>query len=524
VGEPRQPSFAFVDDEGGDALDALRGVGLGHHRERVRDVAVGDELFLAAEAPAVAVAGRDRLEARGVRAARGFREAPRAKLLSGGQGRHELVDLVLGARLVDVLGAQAVMGGDAEADGPADLADLLHDDRVTDGVEARAAVVGVDGHAQEALVGHLGHEVVGPPVVLVDLLGQGGDLALREFPDGLPKQFMVGRGTIVHGRRADFGARPLIFGPWTTVSWCAPRNRRTPRKVITARGTALLGQVRPKVWAVDVRFVALCLVGALCLGGCVGAAGSDKKAVAPTVSSSAAPATVTTDTGGIEGVVVNDEQLPIKGATVGLTEKALQTQTAVDGRFSFSNLEPREYTINAQSLGHESTAKKSTVTAGSVTNVTLTLKTMVVIETRQENYQYSGFLYWAVVTPVARVASWFVGGGDKNYFQNNGTKGVKTVVDALVWQSSAPGTAKRLGIQLYYDEKGSTDQNSTRSPAIARGDEPKTKKSVGHYVWTPFTATQPDEAVTVVYQQKFDIYASFFYGEAAPENYSPAPR
>src|SRR5688572_6320059 len=87
---------------------------------------------------------------------------------------------------------------------------------------------------------------------------------------------------------------------------------------------------------------------ALLVSGCAGSPSSadgitTTREVLVTVEAS--PVEVTLDTGGIDGVVVDDESAPVPGAKVALVGFANITNTDNTGRFTFSNLQPGEYRI-----------------------------------------------------------------------------------------------------------------------------------------------------------------------------------
>jgi hypothetical protein len=101
----------------------------------------------------------------------------------------------------------------------------------------------------------------------------------------------------------------------------------------------------------------------LFLAGCV--AGESSTTPSTTI---AGPATVDESTGGIEGLVTDDQIAPIAGAMVGLTDAAgIETVTDAGGRFSLSNVPPGNHQLAVQKLGYESAAKKVDVVLGEVT-------------------------------------------------------------------------------------------------------------------------------------------------------------
>ncbi|HEX9816011.1 MAG TPA: carboxypeptidase-like regulatory domain-containing protein, partial [Candidatus Thermoplasmatota archaeon] len=109
------------------------------------------------------------------------------------------------------------------------------------------------------------------------------------------------------------------------------------------------------------------------LSGC---AEADASRVA-SLTTESGPAVVSETTGGIDGRVIDDEQLPVQGASIGIRVAGgtvgNQTTSAGDGAFSFSGLEPGEHELVAQSPFHEAATKKVTVLAGESQAVTFVL-------------------------------------------------------------------------------------------------------------------------------------------------------
>lgn len=105
----------------------------------------------------------------------------------------------------------------------------------------------------------------------------------------------------------------------------------------------------------------------LLLSGCMGGGAG------PTATGPTAP-TFSHDTGAIEGLVLNDEQIPLAGAQVGVQgPEARQTSTDESGRFVFSNLKPGEYTVLVNALGYKVDTRKAVVVPGEPTPLSFTL-------------------------------------------------------------------------------------------------------------------------------------------------------
>lgn len=97
-------------------------------------------------------------------------------------------------------------------------------------------------------------------------------------------------------------------------------------------------------------------------------------------SSTEAPTTASVDeaTGGIEGLVITDEFMPIKGAVVLLEDSFDNTEertTGESGRYAFSKLPPGDYTLTATRLGFfQSPLLPTSVSSMNITELNITLE------------------------------------------------------------------------------------------------------------------------------------------------------
>ncbi|HEX9816136.1 MAG TPA: carboxypeptidase-like regulatory domain-containing protein [Candidatus Thermoplasmatota archaeon] len=120
-------------------------------------------------------------------------------------------------------------------------------------------------------------------------------------------------------------------------------------------------------------FVGLLLMAAV--SGCVAEG-------APAVAApEAQPAEFDETTGGIEGLVHDDNFLPVSNAIVALGDlPEIQGTTDEGGRFSFSHVPAGEHTLFVSALGYESAGKSIEVAAGIVTQMDFIL-VVIPIET-----------------------------------------------------------------------------------------------------------------------------------------------
>ncbi|QKX05680.1 TonB-dependent receptor [Aquimarina sp. TRL1] len=79
------------------------------------------------------------------------------------------------------------------------------------------------------------------------------------------------------------------------------------------------------------------------------------------------------ETGSIEGLITNENNEPIPFATIQLKEAGVGAEANVSGVFSINNVPASEYTIIVSSIGYKTARQAISVTANTVTNITITL-------------------------------------------------------------------------------------------------------------------------------------------------------
>ena len=181
-----------VHDEGGDALVALRHIGLGVDDAVVGQRCAGDEALAAVEDVVVAVLHGGGDHAAGIRAGARLREAEHDLHLVLHGGAEVLFQLLRGARLHQGAAAQGVGGVGVQAGHGGDTGDLLDHDDIGQGVGAGAAVLPGDLQAQKAALGHLVHDLLGELAGLLHLVQNfGGQLGLGKLAHQLADHFML---------------------------------------------------------------------------------------------------------------------------------------------------------------------------------------------------------------------------------------------------------------------------------------------------------------------------------------------
>jgi hypothetical protein len=121
-------------------------------------------------------------------------------------------------------------------------------------------------------------------------------------------------------------------------------------------------------------------VSILIILGLAGCIGQDAEPAPDADADVAAPAQFSDETGAVEGLVVDQEQLPIPQAQVAIPELGLQTTSDAGGRFTFSNVKPGTHQLFAQRLGYESVGQAVEIVAGEVTATQLVLTKLAVQE------------------------------------------------------------------------------------------------------------------------------------------------
>lgn len=216
------------------------------------------------------------------------------------------------------------------------------------------------------------------------------------------------------------------------------------------------------------------------LAGCLG--GGD----ATTAGDPAGPVEFSENTGAVQGVVLDPEQVPIAGVQVGLADTERTATTDGDGTFTLSNVEPGTHTIYAQKLGFESVGKRIDVVAGDAITVELVLAPIPVAEPYQVQFIQDGLFGCGVrVDPVVGVAVCGVLSLYLNLTQydqfllewhlQEPTDPWKTGVFETEWESNQ---MLGRGLRIYWEVLGCSnvedarfDRTEGESPIIAHVDE-----------------------------------------------------
>jgi hypothetical protein len=139
------------------------------------------------------------------------------------------------------------------------------------------------------------------------------------------------------------------------------------------------------------RSACLLVVAALVIGGCLG--GAEPESVTETPADAAKPARFDEATGGLSGLVTDDEFIPLGGASIRIQEDASQSTTAdSSGRFSLSYVIPGAYTLVVELAGYETAARSITITTGKITELRVEMKILPAPEPYVEVLLYQGYI------------------------------------------------------------------------------------------------------------------------------------
>lgn len=269
------------------------------------------------------------------------------------------------------------------------------------------------------------------------------------------------------------------------------------------------------------------LVGSL--AGCISkdAAPADVPSPSSTVSVASPDANSTAgEVGNIKGTVTDVEAAPILGVSVAIhgTDAVVVTDEA--GGFAFTDVPVGAYDILSNKLGYQNGAQRVDVLAGETLFVNFTLNA---VEIAPDPYrtvqQFDGLISCGFVfVPVCGVLDELNQGyGTPNPTEEHWLFGwayghstvPTTVVFELVWQPTAPETAKQLTILALDGFSGDATGPSVLKLVVSGKDfdeieeDPNFRFSIGIY---------PD--VEPVVNQRFTLYRTDFFHEEAPEGYS----
>jgi hypothetical protein len=273
----------------------------------------------------------------------------------------------------------------------------------------------------------------------------------------------------------------------------------------------------------------LSMAAAGCAGGDAGTESLDE--------ATAAPAAHDQDTGGIDGVVLDGEGLPIAGVQVAVLDAELQTVSDKEGAFSFSDMKPGSATVVAQRLGFETKAQKVDVVAGKVTEVSFMLEQITVAEPYTTLQEGAALVTCAIGFPVVTVYPNAVGNACGTVLGLEDKRSVTFPVDVgaqesyteMVWEptNNVFGSELRSVNSFDGDDEGAA---AGPSPLVFGfddyDDDLEGGEEFNHFLWANWgsaNTTNPGHSIHVFHEQHVTVYFSIFFHQERPQGYSAIP-
>ena len=316
---------------------------------------------------------------------------------------------------------------------------------------------------------------------------------------------------------------------------------------------------------------AFLLTLALVLSGCAGTSATTNTDPQQPGSDVVAQGEQLPDAASLSGLVLDESQLPIPNAIVGILELALQASTDAGGAFRFTNLAPGSYVVSAAALGFNSASKRLTLEPNAELNQVFTL-TIIPIDVpyHEINGPYDGYFTCKLGTPSQSAACGSVllisfrvddllYSGDRAFqWYNMTSDNYRTVIGELEWTQGTAATSTKLRTSFSHERFGShwfcaaegvgplqfrfEKQTRDETPVCDTGNqggqeepvEPEFGKPLVTGFRVPFgygpsasnpTAYSPpqDSPVFVAFQQRVTSYVSIFYGETPPDTWHARP-
>lgn len=256
--------------------------------------------------------------------------------------------------------------------------------------------------------------------------------------------------------------------------------------------------------------------------GCVGGGAEPAATIARPSATASLNDDNATDVGSIVGIVTNDEEVPLMGVIVFLRELEAQVTTDSNGSYAFEDVPIGKYSILVNSLGYVDLFKSVEVRADEKAEADFKLVPIAVIEVYHTTVVFKGkiscgavLVPWCGITDEANQAYGTPNPTEEHWLWNFTLDNPTTpelVIFELVWQPTAPETAKELNLLALNGFSGTTAGPSVLRMEVDGGEfkeveeDPAAAFSIGVY-----------PGIEPVVDQRFDLYRTAFYGE------EPAP-
>jgi hypothetical protein len=257
----------------------------------------------------------------------------------------------------------------------------------------------------------------------------------------------------------------------------------------------------------------------LLVSGCTEVAQPKAEDQTPT---QAPPAESSADTGGLEVRVLDDSQLPISGASLGLMKTNLTGTTDASGRATFSKVAPGSYDLVVSALGFEPLGRRVQVKAAEITPVVLTLKALASVEGYHESVVFNGYIqagegFTDILTNGMPV------GCQKCEFRFNASKNAEAFLFEVDFTPTIRNPTGRTILSHQVWDEG-TDKNYRTGSWEPRGRFALEKKTAG---WPEagqkFRMINYCDALFVCVDQKYDVWLTTFYNMALNETVTALP-
>lgn len=284
----------------------------------------------------------------------------------------------------------------------------------------------------------------------------------------------------------------------------------------------------PSGWSAAIALCVLFLVS--------GCSDSGRVAQAPESSPGTGPAdgTGAAGFGAIEGLIVDEEELPIANVTVALSGTNLTTSTTPGGRFSIPDVAAGGHTLMAERLGYARFSGPVDVVAGNTTQVTVQMLMVCIcdgaaIDTEpHEGYIECSFNPYFAVNPCGDLVSNSI----QNFRVTPGTSdALKEIILELVWEPGTAATGQDLELDFcplqegpsqgtvmcveYYGFTHGASPQKLRIPAAAL----PYPDIVDYEAWVGAGYQSPYPVV----KQNFDLWVSLCYVQNCPPDFSALP-
>lgn len=233
--------------------------------------------------------------------------------------------------------------------------------------------------------------------------------------------------------------------------------------------------------------------------------------------------------GGIEGTVVDEEQIPLAGVKIAVAELKLEVLSDSNGSFAFLDVPVGRHELYTQLIGYESAARSVEVMEGETSDVSFVLVRLAAIVAYHATTTYAGkmtcgaaLVPWCGVFDEANQVYGTPNPTNERWLFNwtyPGGEAPAQMVSELVWQPATGYTAKAFIVALLIDDAIAQDEEGpspvrmvTEGSVIAGKlkSNPNYKFQIGIY----------PTLMDLVVDQRFTLHRTDFYGEPAPEGWS----